>query len=416
MWNDTSGAFVTGALFVYRRRDDRSEMADFHQQGPITTLHRLTDGASTEALSFVSKPSVGRGVALVLPCLITELEGSALPEMVRQISDLGWLGRVIIGVDGANADSFQAAQTLFASLPQPTTVIWNDSESMASFDQSIGLPSGTGKGRNLWRCFGAAAAYGDINAVVVHDADISTYDSAFVARLAHPVVDDRLGFDFVKGFYPRFDHQGLNGRVTRLLVGPLLESLASSDSVNPSIRYLQSFRYPLAGEFAARASLTSSIAMPAHWGVDISLLANIHSLGVRVAQTDLTDRYDHKHQILSPDDPESGLHRMARDIISTLVSISGRENIEGPDFDARLDHALLSHRSNAISNAIPINSDAENSAAKLFAELVRETQTPLPPNLPSWKQLSTEFPNCIQELMSAVESQSISDGATDTSP
>ena len=93
-------------------------MADFHQQGPITTLHRLTEGANTQALSFVSQPSVGSGVALVLPCLISELEGSALPEIIRQVSSLRWLGRVIIGVDGANADSFKAAQALFASLPQ----------------------------------------------------------------------------------------------------------------------------------------------------------------------------------------------------------------------------------------------------------------------------------------------------------
>jgi len=416
MSNDTSGAFVTGALFVYRMRDDRIGMADFHQHGPITTLHRLTDGANTQALSFLSQPSVGRGVALVLPCLITELEGSALPEIVRQISELDWLGRVIVGVDGADADSFKAAQSLFDSLPQQTTVIWNDSEGMESFDQNIGLPSGTGKGRNLWRCFGTVAAYADINTVVVHDADISTYESAFVSRLAYPIVDSRLGFDFVKGFYPRFDHQGLNGRVTRLLVGPLLDSLASHEPVPPTIKYLQSFRYPLAGEFAARAALTSSITVPEHWGVDISLLANIHSLGVRVAQTDLTDRYDHKHQMLSPNDRESGLHRMARDIISTIVSISGRESVDSSDFDARLDHALLAHRSNALNNAIPVNSEAENSAKMLFARLVREQQTPLPQNLPSWNQLSTEFPDCIQWLMSAIESQSTSDGATDTAP
>jgi len=51
-------------------------MADFHQQEPITTLHRLTDEANTEALSFVSQTSVGNRVALVLPCLISELDGS----------------------------------------------------------------------------------------------------------------------------------------------------------------------------------------------------------------------------------------------------------------------------------------------------------------------------------------------------
>ena len=107
---------------------------------------------------------------------------------------------------------------------------------------------------------------------------------------------------------------------------------------------------------------------------------------------------------------------MAREIISTLVSISKPANIDASDFDSRLDHALFSHRSNAISNDIPINSDTENSAAQLFSKLVREDQTPLPPDLPSWKQLSTDFPNCIQDLMAAVESQSTSAGASDISP
>jgi len=391
-------------------------MADFHQQEPITTLHRLTDEANTEALSFVSQTSVGNRVALVLPCLISELDGSALPEMVTQISNLGWLGRVIVGVDGADADSFRAAHTLFSSLPQPTTVIWNDSEDMQSFDREIGVSLGTGKGRNLWRCFGAVAGCEDIDTVVVHDADISTYEPAFVARLAHPIVDDRMGFDFVKGFYPRFDQHGLNGRVTRLLVGPLLDSLASAEPNHPSLRYLQSFRYPLAGEFAARASITTLFTMPEHWGVDISLLVAAQSLGARIAQTDLIDRYDHKHQILSPDDRDSGLHRMARDVISTLVSISGHGDIDVNDFDERINRALLSHRANAISNALPTNSAAETSTVELFSNLVREKRTPLPANLPSWEQLLVEFPNCIQDLMAVVESQSISPGETDTCP
>ncbi len=391
-------------------------MADFHQQGPITTLHRLTDDANDEALAFVSQPSLGNRVALILPCLISELEGSALPEMVAQISTLDWLGRIIIGVDGADADSFKAAQTLFSSLPQHTTVIWNDSQDMRSFDRNIGLAAGTGKGRNLWRCFGIVAGCEEIDTVVVHDADISTYESAFVARLAHPIIDDRMGFDFVKGFYPRFDRQGLNGRVTRLLVGPLLASLASLGSNHPAVEYLQSFRYPLAGEFAARASLTTSIMMPEHWGADIWLLIAAHTLGAQVAQTDLTNRYDHKHQTLSPDDRDVGLHRMARDIISTLVSISGHEGIDVDDFDKRVHQAVLSHRANAISNALPTNSEDETLAAELFSNLVREKGAALPPDLPSWKQLSTEFPNCVQDLMAVVESQSISPGETDSSP
>ena len=188
-----------------------------------------------------------------------------------------------------------------------------------------------------------ANGFTEIDTIVVHDADISTYEASFVARLAYPIADERLGFDFVKGFYPRFDEAGLNGRVTRLLVWPLLESLISLAPENRRLRYLASFRYPLAGEFASRISVANSIAMPEHWGVDIALLIAAQSLGVAVAQTDLTDRYDHKHQLLSADDADLGLHHMARDVISTLLSVAGLHEVDADVFDESLQHLSLIH-------------------------------------------------------------------------
>ena len=353
---------------------------------------------------------------MILPCLISEFDGPALPEIVQQLSELDWLGRVIVGIDGADSNSFETAQTLFSQLPQPTTVVWNDSSGMKEFDRKIGISPGTGKGRNLWRCVGVANGFTEIDTIVVHDADISTYEASFVARLAYPIVDERLGFDFVKGFYPRFDEAGLNGRVTRLLVWPLLESLISLAPENPRLRYLASFRYPLAGEFASRISVANSIAMPEHWGVDIALLIAAQSLGVAVAQTDLTDRYDHKHQLLSADDADLGLHHMARDVISTLLSVAGLHEVDADVFDESLQHAVSAHHANSISNGIPINEPEESAAVALFSKLVRETHSALPPELPSWDQLRLEFPDCVQDLASLVESHSTSPGATRSSP
>jgi len=397
-------------------RDDRNGMADFQQQGSITTLHRLNSDRNAEALTYLSQSGVGKRVALILPCLVSEFDGPALPLMVEELSELEWMGRVIVGVDGADDRSFEAAQTMFSRLPQPTTVIWNDSDGMKEFDRRVGITPGTGKGRNLWRCLGVANGFAQIDTIVVHDADISTYEASFVARLAHPIVDERLGFDFVKGFYPRFDEAGLNGRLTRLLVGPLLGSLTSLDPDNADLKYLESFRYPLAGEFASRISVANSIAMPEHWGVDIALLTAARSLGAAVAQTDLTDRYDHKHQLLSVDDADSGLHRMARDVISTLLSVADLDSVDATTFDERLNHAVSAHRANAISNGIPVNELGEAAAGALFSKLVREPQSPLPSDLPSWEQLRLEFPDCVQDLASVVESQSTSPGATRNSP
>ena len=397
-------------------RYDRSGMADFQQQGPITTLHRLVDSDGAEVSRFFDQRDVGKRVALILPCLISEFDGPALPRMVEQLCELDWLGRVIVGVDGADSNSFEAARALITQLPQATTTVWNDDDAMKAFDQKLGIAAGSGKGRNLWRCVGVAAGFEEVDTIVVHDADISTYESSFVARLAQPIVDDRLGFDFVKGFYPRFDSEGLNGRLTRLLVGPLLESLISLAPENADLRYLGSFRYPLAGEFASRISVAQSIAMPEHWGVDISLLAAVKALGAGIAQTDLSDRYDHKHQLLSADNAEVGLHRMARDVISTLLSIAGRDIVDADTFDEKLQHAVSAHRANAISNGIPVNEDEELVAVKLFSQLIRETQRVLPPDLPSWDQLRCEFPGCVQDLAEVVDSQNTSPGAISSSP
>ena len=397
-------------------RYDRSGMADFQQQGPITTLHRLVDSESAEASNYFAQPDVGNGVALILPCLVSEFDGSALPRIVEQLSELNWLGRVVVGVDGADKHSFEAAQELISQLPQVTSVIWNDDDAMKAFDRKLGIAPGSGKGRNLWRCLGVAIGFDEIDTIVVHDADISTYEASFVARLAHPIVDDRLGFDFVKGFYPRFDNAGLNGRVSRLLVGPLLESLISVVPENADLKYLESFRYPLAGEFASRISVAQSIAMPEHWGVDIALLTAARSLGAAVAQTDLSDRYDHKHQLLSADNAELGIHRMARDVISTLLSIAGLDKVDANRFDEELRHAVSAHRANAISNGLPAGEGDEEVAARLFSQLIRETQRVLPPDLPSWDQLRLDFPSCVQDLASVVESQNTSPGAMRSSP
>ena len=166
-------------------RYDRSGMADFQQQGPITTLHRLVDSDGAEVSRFFDQRDVGKRVALILPCLISEFDGPALPRMVEQLGELDWLGRVIVGVDGADSNSFEAARTLITQLPQATTTVWNDDDAMKAFDQKLGIAAGSGKGRNLWRCVGVAAGFEEVDTIVVHDADISTYESSFVARLAH---------------------------------------------------------------------------------------------------------------------------------------------------------------------------------------------------------------------------------------
>ena len=46
-----------------------------------------------------------------------------------------------------------------------------------------------------------------------------------IARLLYPVADPTFNYKFCKGYYFRSDGTKLNGRVTRLMVTPLIRSL-----------------------------------------------------------------------------------------------------------------------------------------------------------------------------------------------
>ena len=65
------------------------------------------------------------------------------------------------------------------------------------------------------------------------------------------------------------------GRVVRLLVAPLLQALKKVIGDHEYLSYLQSFRYPLAGEFAMRTSVLSDIRIPSDWGLEIGVLSEI---------------------------------------------------------------------------------------------------------------------------------------------
>ena len=79
--------------------------------------------------------------------------------------------------------------------------------------------------------------------------------------MLRPLLDPSHGVAYVKAFYSRLslETQALQGRATRLFVGPLLASLEQIFGPLPYLRYLQGFRYPLAGEFAFTTDLAMNL-------------------------------------------------------------------------------------------------------------------------------------------------------------
>ena len=198
----------------------------------------------------------------MLPSLYTELEGPALAHIVEVLSRVPYLSQIVIGLDRADREQYAHALHYFSRLPQHHRVLWNDGPRLKAIDeqlQTLGLaPRELGKGRNVWYCFGYVQATGLVDAVALHDCDILTYDRALLARLLYPVVHPRFQYDFCKGYYARVAAGKLGGRVCRLLVTPLLRALREMHGERPFLTYLDSFRYPLAGEFSLRTEVHES--------------------------------------------------------------------------------------------------------------------------------------------------------------
>jgi glucosyl-3-phosphoglycerate synthase len=299
-------------------------MSDFFQNGIITTLHNLSDRPLEELEADLAAFSKNRPIALVLPCLYSELAQPALANIVSELRKASYISEIVIGLDRATEQEFQHALDYFSVLPQRHHVLWNDGPRMQAIHSRLhheGLaPTELGKGCNVWYCLGYVQALGSVGAVALHDCDITTYDRSLLARLVYPVVHPQFGYKFCKGYYARVSDQKLNGRVSRLLVSPLIRTMKQLADGHPYLDYLDSFRYPLAGEFAMQTDVLHDLRIPSDWGLEIGLLSEMYRnySTNRLCQVEVADTYDHKHQDLSAEDASRGLSRMSLDISKAL--------------------------------------------------------------------------------------------------
>ena len=398
-------------------------MSDFHQTGLITTLHRL-GGPALERLELELKHfSRERPIALVLPCLHTEIEGPALAGIVEVLRRVPYLHQVVVSVSGnCDAAGFHAVRKFFRSVPE-AVCIWGAGPTVGELFERLrekGLaPGPDGKGRAVWIGAGYALSFGSAHALAFHDCDVATYDAEFLARLCFPVVHPNLDYDYCKGYYGRATDR-LHGRVTRLFVTPLVRSLKQTLGSLPLLEFIDSFRYPLAGEFALKVDLARQIRIPSDWGLEVGLMAEVlrNASPQRICQVELCDNYDHKHQELSPDDPSRGLHRMVIDIATSLFqNLASR----GVQFDAGFLNTLgatyLRHAQDTVSaysdeatiNGLHFDQHYEELMVETFTTGLRAAglafvRDPMRrPLIPNWHRVIAAFPEFLADLRYAVE-------------
>jgi glucosyl-3-phosphoglycerate synthase len=394
-------------------------MGDFHQTGIVATIHRLKARPLDELESEISVFARSNPLALLLPCLFSELRGTALPSIVEELERVPYVDTIIVPIGKASADEFEEAKQFFSVLPQRTVLLWVDGPAMRHLIDDLkdaGLPTGEpGKGRAVWLSIGYLLAENRCRAIALHDADIVTYSRELLARLVYPVLSPQIGYDFCKGFYSRVTDR-MHGRVTRLLVFPLIRALEVVIGNHPYVRYLGSFRYPLAGEFALDIDLANVIRMPCNWGLEVGVLAEVYRNRSmrRICQSEVLDTYEHKHQTLSAEDPTAGLHRMAIDIVSHLLrTVSQTGIVFHPGelhtllgvYKRTAEDMLATYYADAAIDGLAYDRHAEESTVDVFAGAIklaseRYLADPMgPADLPNWIRVTAAIPDVAQRLI-----------------
>jgi len=403
-------------------------VSDFHQTGSITTLHRLGPTAIERLEAELRVHAHARPIALVLPCLFDELRDTALVGIVETLRRVPYLHQVVVCVDGAERrEDFDQMRAAFEGVPtldgRGAVLIWSDGPRLRAIQERLraeGLdPGARGKGRATWLAYGYVLATAEAHVVAVHDCDIRDYPRELLARLCFPTVHPNLNYEFAKGYYGRVTDR-LYGRVTRLFMTPLLRAMKSVLGPLPLLDYLDSFRYPLAGECAMTTDLVRINRIPSDWGLEVGVLAEVfrNCSAKRICQVELVENYEHKHRQLSENDPTTGLHRMVVDIASSLIRNLASYGVQ---FDAGFLNTLIAaylrtaqdavarYSDDAALNGLVFDRHEEEVAVETFARALRTAglsfvHDPMgAPQIPNWSRVTSALPDLLDELRAAIE-------------
>ena len=183
----------------------------------------------------------------------------------------GTIGSILSVVDGLRARTGLPDQVIVIDADSPDGTaevarahgaeVYSENELMRAYGPA------QGKGDAMWRAL--SVARGDI--VMFADADTADFEEHFVYGTLGPLLADPQ-LQFVKAAFRRPFKQGEEkiadggGRVTELMAKPL---------INLFYPELAGFVQPLAGEFAARREVLSSVPFFTGYGVEIGMLIDV---------------------------------------------------------------------------------------------------------------------------------------------
>ncbi|WP_072681781.1 glycosyl transferase [Arcobacter sp. LA11] len=399
-------------------------MADFFQNGVITTLQNLGARSLEDMEDELLKFSERRRMVLLLPALYSEFETPAMHKIIDELKSVKYLYKIILGLDKATKEQFEEVKELMAELPCKVDVLWNDGPRIKELYKELtqeGFPGldTPGKGRNVWTMLGYGLTDKDAYAFALHDCDIVNYSREIPARLFYPIIHPALDFEFNKGYYSRVTDK-LHGRATRLLYSPLINSLKKVHGHSRYLEYMESFRYALSGEFSFIRSMGRGIAISPTWGLEVSTLSEVYknTSNKRICQTQIMDTYEHKHQDLGDSNSGGGIYKMSNDIAKTLFRVMAQEGVV---FSPSTFKTLLAtyfqesrfeiSKYNALSklNGLNFIREKEIKAVEAFQEAIKEAsqeyyEDPMGiPSLSPWITVRSVMPDFSEKFHEYVQ-------------
>ncbi len=399
-------------------------MADFCQHGSIATMHDLGTIQRDQLERMLERYVVNCQVGLVLPVTAGDMRADPFARIMAELAAVRYVSHIVVVLGVAPAvEDYREAVAKVRVLGDRARVLWTDGARVQAVYQQLndaGLAATTpGKGRSVWTAFGYLLGDPRLEVFALHDCDIVNYNAEMLARLCLPLVHPSLDFEFCKAYYARVTDR-MHGRVVRLLVSPLLRALISLLGYDRFLVYLDSFRYPLSGEFAVLSNLAKSNRIPGDWGLEVGTLAEVfrNTSLKRVCQVDVCRQYEHKHQSLSLDDPSKGLMKMAVDILTSIFrTLASMGTVLQPGHFITLRSAYLRaaqdairhYHADALINGLHFDRHDEEQAIEGFAQQIVVAgelfqREPVGGEaMPNWVRVFSAFPDIPQQLRQAAE-------------
>ena len=397
-------------------------MPDFAQHGPITTIHDLGTMRPEELLAQLKAACRTYRIGLLLPTTAEDMRAEPFANIVAELTKVEFIDTIVVVLNRTEAlEDYVMTARLLEPLGERTHILWTDGprgqQLIGQLEDDGFAVSKPGKGRAVWLGFGFLLADPQLAAFVLHDCDIANYDQEMLMRLCLPMAHPSLDFAFCKAYYARCTDR-MHGRVVRLLVSPLLDAMMTVLGSDGFLKFMSSFRYPLAGEFAVTAQLARSNRIPSDWGLEVGTLAEVfrNTSPKRVCQVDLGRTYEHKHQPLSLDDPEQGLMRMCADILTNVIRTLASRGVvfsQGHFITLRSAYlrlaqdAIRQYHADALLNSLLFDRHAEEQTIEAFAEQITSAGETVYENpsgaaaIPTWTRVITAQPDFPQQLRRA---------------